>query len=508
MFTSKDIDYMATLGKTPDQVRQDIDTFEKGFPPLRIVRAATVGDGIKQFIPSEQSRLGHYYDQKVSELDCVKFVPASGAATRMFQFLFDFLTAYNPDQTPLKDYLSRPEHGDVLRFYKGLGDFPFTNAIRKHIRETFPDFKTWSKGHRFYCMVQVMLLDSGLNFGAMPKGLIPFHKYNKYATTAFEEQLYEAAHYVAKGKDLQVHFTFSEDHAALFKEVFDRIKTRLKRANRRTVHISYSFQKSTTQTLAVTQENKPFRDEQQQLLFRPAGHGALIENLNEIDADVVFIKNIDNVTAQDLVPEMAVQKKMLAGHLLEIQDRVFHYLKQIQHEPKLIDITTIHGFLWNTFGIKDAPSSPEELFELLHRPIRVCGVVANTGAPGGGPFWVDNAQGRSTLQILEASQFDQNSSRQMDILQQATHFNPVDLVCGMRNHRGEKYDLMAYRDPSMGFITNKSYLGQSVKALELPGLWNGAMAKWHTVFVEVPLQTFNPVKTVNDLLDKPHRPLA
>ena len=508
MFSSQDRDQIEKLGKTPEQVLQDMITIEEGYPALNIIRAATLGDGIQGFDQEQQNLLASYFDQKILGLECVKFVPASGAASRMFQFLFDFLTDYDPDQTTLKDYFSHPDHQDVQIFFKGLADFPFTNAIRSHIRGVFPDFKTWSKGHRFYCMVEVLLLDNGLNYGALPKGLIPFHKYKKYATTAFEEQLYEAAYYAATGQDLQVHFTFSEHHLTLFKTEFDRIKTRLKRANKSNTQISYSFQKTKTQTLAVTLENRPFRDDEGHLLFRPSGHGALIENLNDIDADVVFIKNIDNVIAQDLVPEMAFYKKVLAGHLLQIQDTVFNYLRGLQKTPKSVDLNAIHGFLWNTFGIKNLPNGPKELTDLLNRPIRVCGVVANTGAPGGGPFWVRHDQDKTTLQILEASQFDAGSSRQRDILQQATHFNPVDLVCGLRDFNGDKFDLMAYRDPQMGFISEKSYRGKQLKALELPGLWNGAMANWHTVFVAVPLSTFNPVKTVNDLLQKPHRPLA
>ena len=294
----------------------------------------------------------------------------------------------------------------------------------------------------------------------------------------------------------------------LFKEEFDAIKNRLIRNTKKNFNITYSFQKKETDTLAVTNDNKPYRNPEGQLVFRPSGHGALLNNLNEVSADIIFIKNIDNVAAQEYVDQIAHYKMVLAGKLLKVQGKIFSYLKELEEEVSLERIREIHSFVWNELHIKDIPSVRSELVEVLNKPIRVCGVVKNTGAPGGGPFWVRDENGFVSLQIVEASQINKEDEHQIRILQEATHFNPVDLVCGVRNYKGEKFDLTEFMDPNTGFISRKFEEGIPIKALELPGLWNGSMAKWNTLFVEVPLITFNPVKTVNDLLNKEHRPNA
>lgn len=507
MFDNRDLEDIQDLGLDRDEVLAQIQIFECGISSLDVLRPATIGDGIIEG-DSEQWRFwAKIFEQKAKTLDVVKFVPASGAATRMFGFLFDFLNSFDPEKDRLNDYLAEPGREAIAKFYYNINEFPFIELIRQQVRQLHPEFKTWTKEKRFATMVSVLVQDPGLNYGGLPKGLIPFHRYKKNILTAFEEQLYEGAFYVGIQDEVYTHFTFSPEHLDGFKSEFSRVQSRLERQTKKNFHISYSFQKDRTKTIAVDLDNKPFRDDLGRLVFRPSGHGALIENLNEVDADVVFIKNIDNVMAQEGVEELALYKKGLAGILLDYQVKVHEYLGVLSTNPQQSSLEEINAFLWKSFGLRALPRTRKEAYDLLYRPIRVCGVVANTGAPGGGPFWIQDERHGASLQILEGAQFDKDNQRHMDVFTQATHFNPVDLVCGLRDHRGEPYDLMNYRDERMSFIAHKNHQGRPLKALELPGLWNGSMAGWHTIFVAVPLETFNPVKTVNDLLNKAHRPL-
>lgn len=508
MLTEKDIEQIKATGLTINKVVKHLEIFARGIPFVDIVTTATVGNGIQVLKEAECEHLAHLYESKKDALDIVKFVPASGAATRMFKFLHEFLEHYDPEHETYRAYLKKQDGIQIERFFNGVKDFAFINAVRAQIRANHPNYKTSSKGERYQILVHALLSEDGLNYGNLPKGLIPFHKYKKYATTAFEEQLFESAYYASVGDDVYLHFTFSEEHLDHFKEEFENIKGRVSRNTKKKFHISYSFQKKETNTLAVTDDNQPFRDEEGKLVFRPSGHGALLNNFNEIDADLIFIKNIDNVAAQEYVEPIALYKKVLAGKLLSVQKKIFSYLTELEQEVTLERMKEMHSFIWNELNVKDIPSGRADLIELLNRPIRVCGVVQNTGAPGGGPFWVRDEEGFTSLQIVEASQINLADERQKAFLQEATHFNPVDLVCGVRDYQGNKFDLSGYKDPNTGFISRKYENGKPIKALELPGLWNGSMAKWHTLFVEVPLITFNPVKTVNDLLKKEHRPNA
>ncbi|MAZ72712.1 MAG: NAD metabolism ATPase/kinase [Flavobacteriaceae bacterium] len=509
MLQKKDVQQIEKRGLTLKQVVSQLETFAKGIPPMHIVTAASIGNGIEQISETSKRDLISLYDEIKSKKTIVKFVPASGAATRMFKFLFEFLEGFNPEEETFNKYVKKGNLKQLDLFASSLKEFAFVNEVRKKIRENYPEYKQSKKGVRLQYFVKSMLEKQGLNFANLPKGLIPFHKYTKYATTAFEEQLYESALYATSKSDAYLHFTFSEAHVQHFKEEFEAVKNRVSKKTKTEFHISYSFQKRETDTLAVTPDNKPFRDENDALVFRPSGHGALLENLNEVEADIVFIKNIDNVTAQEYSENSAEYKKMLAGKLLSVQEKAFKFLELLNaSKAKEEDISEIKSFLWNELSIKDIPSSSKEIFELLNRPIRVCGMVKNTGAPGGGPFWVKDANGATTLQIVEMAQIDTTDSRQMNLVNEATHFNPVDLVCGVKDFKGNKFNLTQFSNPDTGFISNKSQYGRPLKALELPGLWNGAMAHWNTILVEVPLSTFNPVKTVNDLLHKEHRPNA
>ncbi len=507
MLNQKDVQQIEESGHTVDSVAKQLETFVRGIPYSNVVTTASIGNGIEEISEENQQKLVDLFEREKQQLELVKFVPASGAATRMFKFLHQFLKNYDPDEQTLNKYLKKGNYKALDTFLNNLKDFAFVNEVRKKIRELYPDYKTNKKGKRAHYFVKAMLEPEGLGFRNMPKGLIPFHKYKKYYTTAFEEQLYESAFYASAKDNAYSHFTFSEEHVSKFKEEFEAVKNRLTKLTKTNFHISYSFQKKETDTIAVTENNKPFRDAKGNVTFRPSGHGALLENLNEVNADIVFIKNIDNVIIREHVEEVAHYKKLLAGKLLWLQQRVFEFLEKLSSENiSEEEVKEIQSFLWNHLNCKELPKTKEALYNKLNRPLRVCGVVKNTGAPGGGPFWVKNDNGEVTLQIVETAQINMEDEHQKAIVSEATHFNPVDLVCGIRNFKGEKFNLKQYSDPNTGFISLKSQDGKSLKALELPGLWNGAMAKWNSVFVEVPLLTFNPVKTVNDLLQPEHRP--
>lgn len=506
MLSKNDIGQIESHGLTLEQIYDHLEIFTSGIPATQVVTAATVGNGIEVISAENKEKLLNFYDSKKDKLDIVKFVPASGAATRMFKFLFDFLTDFDPENVRFSTFLSQQKDKSLETFFGSINEFPFTNQVRKAIRSRYDDYKHFSKGKRLYLFVKTMLEEDGLNFNNLPKGLIPFHKYSKYSTTAFEEHLYEAAFYASVKDEVYLHFTFSEGHMTHFKKVFHDIQKRVSRKTKANFHVSYSFQKKETDTIAVTEDNFPFRDANGQLVLRPAGHGALLENLNEVDADVVFIKNIDNVSTSEFVHEIANNKKILGGKLLWLQQKIFNYLEELESDITVEKMKEIQSFLWNELNIKDIPQGRTAIISKLNRPLRVCGVVKNTGAPGGGPFWVKNELGETTPQIVELSQINFKSETHKMIIKEATHFNPVDIVCGLRDYKGKKFDLLKYVDHDTGFISKKSLNGVPLKALELPGLWNGSMAHWLTVFVEVPLQTFNPVKTVNDLLNKEHRP--
>ena len=507
--SKKDIEQLKRHGLTIEKIYYQLKTFSDGIPFVDILNAASINNGIESISNDDQKKLIEFYDLRKNNLVIIKFVPASGAATRMFQFLFQFLEDYNPNETKLNSYLKKGEYQLLETFINSIKDFAFLNAVRKKIRELYPDFKHGTKGTRIYLLVKTMLEEKGLNFSNLPKGLIPYHKYNKYVTTAFEEHLYETAYYGSINNNAYLHFTFSKKHVDFFKKEFQAVKNRVSKKTKTEFHISYSFQKQETDTIAVKNDNTFFRNSNGECLLRPSGHGALIENLNEVDADIVFIKNIDNVVVEEYVEEIAHYKKVLAGKLLWLQKKIFTYLRLIDKESISLEmINEIKLFLWNELSIKEAPNDAESIFNILNKPLRVCGVVKNTGALGGGPFWIKNQDETTSLQIVEIAQINPDDKRQQIIVSEATHFNPVDLVCALRDYKGNKFDLSKYVDSNAGIITQKSQDGKPLKALELPGLWNGAMAAWNSAFVEVPLATFNPVKTINDLLHNEHRPNA
>ena len=477
MFTPEDISQIEAHGLTREAAERQIEDFKRGFPYLRAVRPASAGDGILRLDGAQADRAQARYDARPEGLGIVKFVPASGAATRMFRELYAFLADGRRTEGIVQLL------GCIERF-----------AFWPELRALLPD------GADERTVVET-IVGRGLGYGSLPKGLVTFHRYPEACRKAVEEHLVEGAEYAASGGRVRLHFTVSPEHVAGFKELLAaKVPLYEKRFGVR-YEISFSVQKPSTDTLAVNPDNTPFRQDDGTLLFRPAGHGALIENLNEIDADVVFIKNIDNVTTDALRGDTIRYKKVLAGILLDLQERAFEYLKAL--EVGGAELEPIVEFIEKRLCVK-LPGSYDSavLRAVLDRPIRVCGMVRNEGEPGGGPFWVGNPDGTQSLQIAESSQI---SPDDLPLMRSATHFNPVDLVCGVRDSKGCKFDLRRYTDPATGFISSKSSGGRDLRAQELPGLWNGAMAKWNTVFVDVPVTTFSPVKVVQDLLRPQHQ---
>ena len=477
MFTKEDLQQIEQHGLTQAQVEQQIENFCKGFPYLKIVRAAAAGDGVLVMSDEQIAQAEARYDEAASTSKIVKFVPASGAATRMFKELFEYVN--DDKRTP-----------GIDRLLDNIEKFAFWPELSEHIMPDSPDEE-----------IVESIVKTGLCYGAKPKGLVTFHAYADGNRKAVEEHLVEGALYARSGDEVYIHFTVSAEHMDGFKEVLTAKQSFYEERFGVKYNVSFSVQKPSTDTIAVNPDNTPFRTDEGKLLFRPAGHGALIENLNDIDADIIFVKNIDNVTTDERRGDTVKYKKALAGLLFELQEQAFEYLKVL--EVGGADLEPIAKFIEEKLCVKLPEDYNSELLKgVLNRPIRVCGVVRNQGEPGGGPFWVDGGDGTESLQIAESSQI---APEDMHLMQSATHFNPVDLICGVKDSRGGKFDLTQYTDPSTGFISSKSSGGRDLRAQELPGLWNGAMAKWNTVLVEVPITTFSPVKVVQDLLRPEHQ---
>ena len=393
--------------------------------------------------------------------------------------------------------------------------FPFYNTVTKHLESKGINYTSLDDNEKIWHFVEAMLDENDLNYGNLPKGLLPFHKYNNdYIATAFEEHLHEAALYSVSNNEAHLHFTISPSHKQLFIKELKNIKSRVEKQTGVAFQVAFSYQETSTDTIAVKKNNQPFRDKNGQLLFRPSGHGALLKNLNAINADLIFVKNIDNVVVEQYRPIVAKYKKVLAGKLLYLQQQCFRYLRELHEEEvskKLI--VEISYFLANEMQVHILSDfykytkiyKIDYLKQKLNRPIRVCGMVKNEDEPGGGPFWVKDDNGQLSLQIVESAQINLYDKIQKRIFKNATHFNPVDMVCGVKNYLGEKFHLEEFVDHEAAFITLKTKGGKDIKALELPGLWNGSMAKWNTIFVEVPISTFSPVKKVNDLLKESHQ---
>jgi hypothetical protein len=506
MLTHEDKELLTKKGISEQQIAEQLACFEKGFPYLKLAGAASVENrGIMIADADEQKKYLAAWDAyKDTDKKVVKFVPASGAASRMFKNLFEFLGA---------DY-SVPTTDFEKKFFDHIHSFAFYNDLNAAcLDNTGKNIDALVAEHNYKAVVSNLLEGAGLNYGALPKGLLKFHRYANGVRTPLEEHLVEGALYAAgKTGQVNVHFTVSTEHKALFSQLVEEKVAEYAKKYGVSFNVSFSEQKPSTDTLAADMENKPFRDNGK-LVFRPGGHGALIENLNDLDADIVFIKNIDNVVPDRLKGDTVTYKKLLAGVLVTLQQQAFQYLKLLDGGHYSHDqLETIIRFVQQQLrcrkeDIKDLEDADLVIYlrKKLNRPMRVCGMVKNVGEPGGGPFLAYNPDGTVSLQILESSQIDMKDPEKKAMFEQGTHFNPVDLVCAIRDYKGNKFNLLDYVDKATGFISYKSKNGKDLKALELPGLWNGSMSDWSTVFVEVPLSTFNPVKTVNDLLREQHQ---
>ncbi|MFA6633434.1 MAG: DUF4301 family protein [Kiritimatiellia bacterium] len=484
MFTKKDLEFIERNGLTLNDIESQLHIFSRGIPPLDIIGPAVPGNGIVCLDKAEQEELVDRYE--LWNGSRIKFVPASGAASRMFKDLF---TAADMLRDNEKAEMPEAAHN----FFKHLREFAFYPQLSQ-LRGFDPD----SPGR----VLTLLLEDEGLNYGSLPKGLIPFHKYPEGPRTPFREHLVESALCdTPAGDTVNVHFTVSPEHERLFAGLLEEIRGDFELRFGKELNVTFSTQRASTNTLAVDRQNRPFRTGEGSLVLRPGGHGALLENLNTLTQDMVFIRNIDNVVPEALLGPVIHWRKVLGGYLLRCRRQVYKYIGELKDHAAPLRLREMADFLEQTFGITHPPMEGEEfrsyLFSKLNRPVRVCGMVRSTGEPGGGPFRVKDKDGSGSLQILENVQLNGKKFN-------STHFNPVDIVCSFKDYDGKVYHLKDFRDDDTGFISHKSLEGRELKALELPGLWNGSMSGWNTTFVEVPLSTFNPVKTINDLLRKEH----
>ena len=525
MLRKEDLAQIEQRGSSVKTVEEQIERFKKGFPWMKIVAPATPERGIQVLDEAQAAAAVEYYEGAKINGKC-KFVPASGAASRMFKDLFSGLDA-------LKNGKELSDEAPAAKFVDQIAQFAF------YTPELFGEQTCKCPEYRKDVLAKT-LTDEGLGYGAKPKGVLKFHKYTDgEIRTAFAEHLVEAQNYM-RNEDGSANLvvTISPEHQHLFEEAYAEVKAAYEAKYGVKYNINFTFQDKATDTVAVDVENRPFRTETDALLFRPAGHGALIYNLNAIADEVVSIKNIDNVANERLIGETAKWKKVLLGKALELRDTLHGYLRELdivtnqnianayapeipahtglgnedvyQSEAVISLCDDIEAFLDQTLCIKmpvaeNCKARVEALREKLNRPVRVAGMVKNQGEPGGGPFVIAEKDGSTSLQVLESVQINMSDEHARNALATATHFNPVDIVCCLHDYKGESFDLLKYVDEDAGFISSKSYQGRELKALELPGLWNGAMSKWNTLFVEVPLETFNPVKVVLDLLRPAHQ---
>ena len=515
MFTENCIRQIKEKGIGLEEIERQLKCFREGFPYIVLIDSATIeNNGITIIDDQKNASLCKFFDHQLNARSIIKFVPASGAASRMFKSLFSFMEKYDGSEKAYQSYLDDKSFNSVYKFIADLHKFAFYDDLKETMRMLGVDIENCITAHDYNTIIDFLLTDKGLSYASLPKGLLKFHCYTYGSRTAFEEHFVEAANYA---KDVNgvanIHFTLSPEHIEKFKRLFQEVINSYEKNLEVKFKISYSIQKPSTDTIAVDLNNQPFYEPDGSLLFRPGGHGALIENLNEINGDIIFIKNIDNIVPDRLKDKTIKYKKVIGGLLIELQEKIWRYLKILENGNISEDIISEMILFASTrlqisFNFVESISLDEKvkhIFTKLNRPIRICGMVKNVGEPGGGPFWTINKQGEYSLQIVESSQIDMNDIKQKNIFESSPHFNPVDLVCGVKDYKGTNFNLMNFTDPDTGFISIKSKDGRELKALELPGLWNGAMADWITIFVEVPIITFNPVKTVNDLLRDEHQ---
>ncbi|MDN6280539.1 MAG: DUF4301 family protein [Psychroflexus sp.] len=495
-FRPKDLSHIHSHELTPEKIKTDLDCFHNGFETLQIIKPATLNDGILKLSETDIQKYSQAYDQ--AEIDVTKFVPSSGAASRMFKDLHHFVNKYDKQQ-PLKNNLIASKLEHLLDFFEHIQDLPFYAALIKKMGLTKSKLTSDEEKFEF--------IKAALSYSDLPKALIPFHNYGQHLLSAFEEHFFEAAEYASQNGVSKLHFTISELHREKFDQFLVEKTDFISEYTGVKFEVDFSCQSRSTDTVAVKPDLSLYRDENGKLLFRPAGHGALISNLKSIDSDLIFIKNIDNVHYKPGTEDKDVNvsyKKALAGLCLDFEAQIKFHIKNLKNQATESQIKAAQGFVQTHFQ-NSVEENVQCLLEFLEKPIRVCGMVKNEGEPGGGPFWVKTKDGEMSLQIVEKSQIDLQNGNQVQLMEGATHFNPVDIVCSIKDVDGNNYKLEDFVDYDQGFIADKSVDGQPIKALELPGLWNGGMADWHTIFIEVPVETFNPVKTVADLLKPRHQ---
>lgn len=511
-YTKEDLKNFKHRDVKADNIDRQMANFEKGFDYVTLSEAATVDNGIIRIQPEEEEHLMENYQLARQKKDLLKMVPASGSASRMFKELFSFMDNYKGTEEEFLEFVQKKEAGSIFEFFKKMNELPFYTRLTAALWNDGKDIQKMLAKREYKEILEYILTEKGLNYGNTPKGLVDFHIYRDFVRTAFDEHLVEGALYCNDGKTSSLHFTVSEEYIDLFKERLKKVTKVFEKMFNVKYNVTFSIQKPSTDTVSVETNGEILRDSKGQIVFRPGGHGALIYNLDELKADIIFIKNIDNVIPDRSKADTVKYKKLLAGTLLDVQQKVFDFLEILDKKPTEEQLLEIESYM-HTIGYKEAEGKTykdqkeriKHLQNLLNRPVRVCGMVENEGEPGGGPFWVKTKDGSSRLMIIESAQANLKDKEQKKIFDRSTHFNPVDLVCGVKNYKGKKFDLEKFIAADQGFITNKSFKGKDIKVQELPGLWNGAMANWITVFVEVPLTTFTPVKTVFDLFRFEHR---
>lgn len=505
-FSKQDFEQINKNNINLQKVEHELKLYKSSIKSVDLLRPAIINDGITVL---DEDKIVFYvsvFELEKNNYSLEKFTPASGAASRMFQFLSEFLMDFDVKDESIMEYCSRKNNLLLTNFINGIEKFPFYNEVYNRLKQKYSDYDSWTTNLKNYEFINILLDVTEFDFANKPKAILPFHQYTNSIVTPIEEHIKEAKSYSNSNDKSRVHFTISDIHKSEFEKIVQNLKDD-------SLQITYSYQEKSTDTIAVDSNNFPLRNQKNELVFRPGGHGALIENLDKIDADIVFIKNIDNVIHSN-TEVVSTYKKVLAGYLITLQKEIFNFLEILSSSSVINEnLKQIENFISTKINIPITPdylngtpeSKKSHLLSILNKPIRVCGMVKNENEPGGGPFWIREENGKESLQIIESSQIDIQNNEQVTIFKSATHFNPVDLVCGLKNYQGEKFNLNDFVYANSGFIVQKSKDGVPYKAYELPGLWNGAMANWITIFIEVPLITFNPVKTVNDLLKANHQ---
>lgn len=504
IFTKEDLLVLESKSISLETISNHINLIQNGVAKIICIKPAIVNDGILRLSEIEKEQNIQYFDANKSNFEIIKFVPASGAATRMFQFLIEFLSKFDPETDSINAYINKSKCVHLSVFLVGLRNFPFYNQVLHYLVERNPQFRSQTIDRQLYQIIETLINAPEFDFANKPKGVLPFHLHMDVIETPVHKHLAEVGFYKNETLRPKVHFTISKEHFGLFNKITNNFAE---------IDISFSYQEEKSDTIAVRLDNTLYKDSNDILYLRPSGHGALIENLNNLQEEIIFIKNIDNVAQNDL--EAIYQyKKMLGGILMQVQQEIFDFLRKLENTDfSDLLIQEVAQFLKeklcilisDDFYSQTNTQKTEYLIAILNRPIRVCGMVKNEDEPGGGPFWVKSKNGNISLQIVEGAQIDLENEKQLAILNAATHFNPVDIVCAVKNYKGEKFNLLDFVDSDTGFVVEKSIQNTVVKAYELPGLWNGAMANWISIFVEVPIFTFNPVKTCNDLLKSAHQ---